>query len=111
MDVVSQFLDLIRRGGADSGANQLLTQKAQSELARIGRSIQPLGSPDAGFRVTRSGKRPRSARLGPWCTVSGRNPTRTVGRINSKSCGQLFANPLDGGFPAWQWNWIPARTP
>ncbi len=53
MDVVSQFLDQVRRGGEDSGAGQLLTQRAQQELARIGRSIQPIGSPDAGFKVTR----------------------------------------------------------
>ena len=53
MDVVSQFLDEIRRGGADSRANDLLTVKAQSELKRIGQSVQPIGSPDAGFQVTR----------------------------------------------------------
>ncbi|MGI9473783.1 MAG: hypothetical protein ACR2NZ_19735 [Rubripirellula sp.] len=53
-DVVSQFLDEIRRGGADSSANTLLTSKAQAELKRIGQSIQPIGSPDAGFQVTRS---------------------------------------------------------
>jgi len=52
-DVVSQFLDEIRRGGEDSRANDLLTQRAQSELARIGQSVQPIGSPDAGFEVTR----------------------------------------------------------
>ncbi|TWU08145.1 hypothetical protein [Stieleria varia] len=53
-DVVSQFLDRVRRGGSDSGAGQLLTQKAQQELARIGQEIQPLGTPDARFDVTRS---------------------------------------------------------
>lgn len=53
-EVVSQFLDRVRRGGVDSGAGDLLTQKAQSELARIGRSVQPIGSPDASFKVTRS---------------------------------------------------------
>jgi hypothetical protein len=53
-DVVSQFLDEIRRGGADSSANSLLTAKAQAELKRIGQSIQPIGSPDAAFEVTRS---------------------------------------------------------
>ena len=53
-DVVSQFLDLVRRGGADSGASSLLTAKAQSELARIGRTLQPIGSPDARFQVTRA---------------------------------------------------------
>ena len=31
-----------------------LTKTAQSELARIGRSVQPIGSPDASFVVTRS---------------------------------------------------------
>ena len=53
IDVVSQFLDQIRRGGEDSRAGRLLTQKAQSELRRIGRSIEPIGSPDAQYRVTR----------------------------------------------------------
>ena len=53
-DVVSQFLDLIRRGGSDSGASTLLTAKAQSELTRIGRTVQPIGSPNAKFVVTRS---------------------------------------------------------
>ncbi|NND96931.1 MAG: hypothetical protein HKN47_06335 [Pirellulaceae bacterium] len=53
-DVVSQFLDQVRRGGADSGAGNFLTAKAQSELARIGRSVQPIGSPDAKFEVTRA---------------------------------------------------------
>src|SRR6056297_1604507 len=53
-DVVSQFLDLVRRGGPDSGAGELLTARAQGELKRIGRSVQPIGSPDASFEVTRS---------------------------------------------------------
>lgn len=53
-DVVSQFLDEIRRGGEDSRAHQLLTQKAQSELKRIGRTVEPIGSPDARFQVTRA---------------------------------------------------------
>ncbi len=53
-EIVSQFLDRVRRGGEDSRAGQLLTETAQAELARIGRSIQPIGSPDASFQVTRS---------------------------------------------------------
>jgi hypothetical protein len=53
-DVVSQFLDEVRRGGEDSNANGLLTARARSELKRIGRSVQPIGSPDAGFVVTRA---------------------------------------------------------
>ncbi len=53
-DVVSQFLDEVRRGGKDSNANGLLTERARSELKRIGRSVQPIGSPDAGFVVTRA---------------------------------------------------------
>ena len=52
-DVVSQFLDQVRRGGQDSGAGTLLTEKARSELKRIGRNIQPMGSPDARYEVTR----------------------------------------------------------
>ena len=52
-DVVSQFLDEIRRGGEDSRANTLLTTKAQRELKRIGQTIQPIGSPNASFDVTR----------------------------------------------------------
>lgn len=53
-DIVSQFLDEIRRGGQDSHAHQLLTQRAQSELKRIGRTVEPIGSPDARFEVTRA---------------------------------------------------------
>ena len=53
-DVVSQFLDQVRRGGADSNAGSFLTVKAQSELQRIGRKVQPIGSPDARFEVTRA---------------------------------------------------------
>jgi len=54
VDVVSQFLDSVRRGGQDSDAGGLLTQRAQLELKRIGRAVQPIGSPDARFNVTRS---------------------------------------------------------
>ncbi len=50
-DLVSQFLDQVRRGGPDSDAGRFLTQKAQSELKRIGRSVQPIGSPAARFDV------------------------------------------------------------
>ena len=53
-DIVSQFLDEVRRGGEDSRANDLLTQRARTELKRIGRSVQPIGSPDARFQVTRA---------------------------------------------------------
>ncbi len=60
-DIVSQFLDQVRRGGEDSGAGTLLTQRAQSELKRIGRSVQPIGSPDASFNVTRGESYPGDA--------------------------------------------------
>lgn len=60
-DVVSQFLDEVRRGGEDSRANELLTQRARAELQRIGRSVQPIGSPDAGFQVTRAESVPGEA--------------------------------------------------
>lgn len=53
-NVVAQFLDAIRRGGETSGANQLLTQNAQAVLQRLGRTVQPIGSPDAVFTVTRA---------------------------------------------------------
>ncbi len=53
-DVVSLFLDEIRRGGQDSSAQSLLTQRAQAELSRIGHTVQPIGSPDARFDVTRA---------------------------------------------------------
>lgn len=57
-DIVSQFLDQVRRGGDNSAAGMLLTQQAQSELNRIGRSVQPIGSPDASFNVTRGEANP-----------------------------------------------------
>jgi uncharacterized protein YbjQ (UPF0145 family) len=53
-NVVGQFLDAVRRGGETGGANQLLTQQAQSVLQRLGRTVQPIGSPDAVFQVTRA---------------------------------------------------------
>lgn len=52
--VVSQFLDRVRRGGEENSAMQLLTSRAQSELTRIGHQIQPIGSPDARYTITRS---------------------------------------------------------
>ncbi|HBE61416.1 MAG TPA: hypothetical protein DDX19_01310 [Rhodopirellula baltica] len=52
--VVGQFLDRIRRGGAENTAMTLLTERAQSELARIGHTVQPIGSPDAEVTITRS---------------------------------------------------------
>ncbi|WP_146595326.1 hypothetical protein [Novipirellula galeiformis] len=60
-DVVSQFLDQVRRGGEDSGAGDLLTERAQAELKRIGRSVQPIGSPDARFNVTQAREVPGEA--------------------------------------------------
>ena len=60
-DIVSQFLDEIRRGGEDSRANALLTSRAQSELKRIGQTIQPIGSPNASFEVTRFELHPEDA--------------------------------------------------
>ena len=53
-DIVSQFLDQVRRGGEDSGAGELLTDDARIVLKQIGRTIQPLGSPDARYQVTRA---------------------------------------------------------
>ncbi|MEM9588079.1 MAG: hypothetical protein AAGA03_12430 [Planctomycetota bacterium] len=53
-DVVSQFLDQIRRGGENSVATQFLTAKAQSELKLIGRDITQIGSPEVRYSVTRS---------------------------------------------------------
>lgn len=52
--VVSHFLDRIRRGGENHNAMALLTDRAQSELKRIDQVVQPIGSPDARFEVTRS---------------------------------------------------------
>jgi len=53
-NVVAQFLDAIRRGGETGGANLLLTEHAQAVLKKIGRTVQPIGSPDAVFKVTRA---------------------------------------------------------
>lgn len=52
-EIVSQFLDRVRRGGTESGAESLLTELAQAQLKRLGRTIEPIGSPDASFTVTR----------------------------------------------------------
>ncbi len=51
---VAQFLDAVRRGGETGGANQLLTEQAQLVLKQLGRSVQPLGAPDAVYKVTRA---------------------------------------------------------
>lgn len=53
-DTVAQFLDAVRRGGDAGGAHALLTRQAVQVLESLGRTIQPLGSPDATFTVTRS---------------------------------------------------------
>lgn len=60
-EVVAQFLDRIRRGGDGNDAGEMLTQKAQSELRRIGRTVQPIGSPNARFEVSRSEEIPGEA--------------------------------------------------
>jgi hypothetical protein len=57
-DIVSQFLDQVRRGGDNTAAGDLLTQAAQMELKRIGRSVQPIGTPNASFKVTRGEAHP-----------------------------------------------------
>ncbi|MEM8911354.1 MAG: hypothetical protein AAGC97_06250 [Planctomycetota bacterium] len=81
--VIGQFLDRIRRGGPTNDAQLLLTDKAQSELARIGKPIQPIGSPDASFRITRSEAAPATsdsslpARL-VHCIWSEPNPDASV---------------------------------
>lgn len=60
-EVVAQFLDRIRRGGDGNDAGEMLTLKAQSELRRIGRTVQPIGSPNARFEVSRSEEIPGEA--------------------------------------------------
>ena len=59
-DVISLFLDAIRRGGDPAVAEEWLTTKAKSELNRIGHKLQPIGSPDARFTVTRAENIPES---------------------------------------------------
>lgn len=54
MDTVSHFLDAVRRGGDTGRAHSLLTTEACAVLERLGRTVQPIGSPDATFTVTRS---------------------------------------------------------
>ncbi len=52
--VVAQFLDAVRRGGETGGANQMLTSDAQAVLQQLGRSVEPIGSTEAVFKVTRA---------------------------------------------------------
>lgn len=54
INVVSQFLDALRRGGSDTEALSLVTTAAREEFRRTGLVMQPIGSPDAKFQVTRS---------------------------------------------------------
>ena len=56
--IVSQFLDRVRRGSETAPAEELLTTTAQSELKRIGRRVEPMASHDATFRVTRCAPAP-----------------------------------------------------
>ena len=91
-DVVSTFLDQIRRGGEDSGAGDLLTEKARSELKRIGRSIEPMGSPDARYQVTRAENVP--------------------GQENSALVHSIWTDPnASGGQSDYQVVWAVVREP
>lgn len=63
--VVGQFLDRIRRGGGMNDASELLSDRARTELERIGTPIQPIGSPDATFTITRSEAIPADPSDGP----------------------------------------------
>ncbi len=54
MQVVTQLLDAMRRGGKDNGVDKLLTEAAQRECQRKGLLAEPIGSPDAKFEVTRA---------------------------------------------------------
>lgn len=53
-EIVSQFLDRVRRGGQEASSNELLTKLAQQELTRIGRPFEFPGSPDTVFEVRQS---------------------------------------------------------
>lgn len=59
-EVVSQFLDRMRRGGDGNAASDLLTQLAQQEMVRIGRPLQLPGSPDTTFEVRNSFRVPET---------------------------------------------------
>ncbi|XZE52750.1 hypothetical protein SH139x_004455 [Planctomycetaceae bacterium SH139] len=52
--VVSEFLDGVRRGGTAADIGRLMTAKAREQYAAVGLVMQPLGAPDATFKVTRS---------------------------------------------------------
>jgi hypothetical protein len=54
LPVVRQFLDAMRRGGADSQAQALLTSEAQRVTTSNGLILQPIGAPDATYEVTRA---------------------------------------------------------
>lgn len=53
-EIVSQFLDRMRRGGDESRASDLLTKLAQQEMTRIGRPLQLPGSPDTRYEVRKA---------------------------------------------------------
>lgn len=53
-EVVSRFLDGVRRGGAAADVGRLMTEKAREQYASVGLVMQPIGAPDATFEVTRS---------------------------------------------------------
>lgn len=53
-EVVSRFLDGVRRGGAAADVGRLMTEKSREQYASVGLVMQPIGAPDATFEVTRS---------------------------------------------------------
>ncbi|MEM9825114.1 MAG: hypothetical protein AAF958_00920 [Planctomycetota bacterium] len=53
-EVVSAFLDSVRRGGDKEESEKWLTQRSREVLASLGQSLQPMGSPQATYEVTRA---------------------------------------------------------
>ncbi|MGV3486092.1 MAG: hypothetical protein ACO1RT_16870 [Planctomycetaceae bacterium] len=95
-NVVAQFLDAIRRGGETSGANQLLTQEAQAVLQRLGRTVQPIGSPDAVFTVTRAESVPDA----PGAVLVHSTWTEPTGDGKTESYQVVWA--LEDETPGWR---------
>ncbi len=53
VQTVTRFLDALRRGGGEQTVASLLTEAARKECQRTGLVIEPPGSPEAKFEVTR----------------------------------------------------------
>ena len=94
-EIVSQFLDRMRRGGESDSANELLTKLARQEMVRIGRPLQLLGSPDTRFEVRQAYSVPNDpTRM--WVATLLTEPTEQDGQSMSYEVVWTLRQESDG---------------